>query len=386
LARARFGDTIAGLARETPMVELIKDGDVGAFADFDNRYLHSDEGHGVRRSALEALPVIDVAPFVAGGALDERRRVAAEIRKACVDIGFFYITGHGIPVAEMDAFEAQVRRFFERPLPEKMKIECSLSPHEQGFMRAGGLDPEKNPDKAGDVKERLFIPRDVIPGEPDLGRYHAGHAQWPDEADLPGFRACIEDQIEKRTRLAHALARALALSLGLEEDELDAHYRYPGATLALNYYPPVRPGELKENQWSFSPHTDYGSFTILQQDATGGLEVRNANGEWIGVPPLPGTFVINIGDLFAMSTNDLYTSNLHRAVNFAGRGRVSAAYFIAPQGAAEIGCLHTCHGPDNPPRHEPVIAEAYQRALVAQAHRTGRPGIAVRTAKRFRTR
>ncbi len=368
------------------MVELIKDGDVGAFADFDNRYLRTDDGHGVRRTALETLPVIDVAPFVAGGTVAERRRVAAEIRAACVDIGFFYITGHGISPAEMNAFEEQVRRFFEQPLAKKMKIECRLSPHEQGFMRAGGRDPENNPDKAGDVKERLFISRDVIPGEPEVGRYNAGHAQWPDERDLPGFRACLEDQIEKRTSLAQALARALALSLGLEEDELDAHYRHPGATLALNYYPPVLPGELKENQWSFSPHTDYGSFTILQQDATGGLEVRNADGEWIDVPPIPGTFVINIGDLFAMSTNDLYTSNLHRAVNFAGRARVSAAYFISPQGAAEIGCLRTCHGPDNPPRHTPVIAEPYQRALVAQSHRTGRPGIALHTAQRFGAR
>ncbi len=368
------------------MVDLIEDGAVGAFADFDNRYLKSDGGHGVTRAARAALPMIDVAPFVAGGTDDARRRVAEEIRAACVDIGFFYITGHGIPQAEMDAFEDRVRAFFELPLAEKMKIECRLSPKEQGFMRAGGLDPDANPDKAGDVKERLFLPRDVLPGEPEEGRYAHGWAQYPDEEAVPGFRACVTEQVARRTRLAQSLARALALSLGLAEDELDAHYAYPGATMALNWYPPVRPEDLKDNQWSFSPHTDYGSFTILQQDATGGLEVRNAKGEWIDVPPVPGTFVVNIGDLFAMSTNDLYTSNLHRAVNFSGRGRVSAAYFIAPQGAAEIGCLRTCHGPANPPRHAPVIAEPYQRALVAQAHRTGRPGIALRTAKRFGTR
>ncbi len=368
------------------MVELIEDGAVGAFADFDNRYVRSGAGHGIERAARDALPVIDVTPFVAGGTAAARRMVADAIRAACIDIGFFYITGHGIPKAEMDAFEDRVRAFFAQPLAEKMKIACQRSPKEQGFMRAGGLDPENNPDKAGDIKERLFIPRDLLPGEPEEGRYAHGWAQYPDERAVPGFAACVRDQIEKRTHLARCLARALALSLELAEDELDAHYAYPGATMALNYYPPVAPADLKDNQWSFSPHTDYGAFTILQQDATGGLEVRNANGEWIDVPPLPGTFVVNIGDLFAMSTNDLYTSNLHRAVNFSGRGRVSAAYFIAPQGASVIECLRTCHGPDNPPRYEPVVAEPYQRALVAQAHRTGRPGIALRTAKRFGTR
>ena len=368
------------------MVELIKDGDVGAFRDFDNRYQRTDAGHGVKRVALETLPTIDVSPFVTDGTQTERRRVADAIRTACVDIGFFYITGHGISLGEMDAFEDRVRSFFELPLDEKMTIECKRSPKEQGFMRTGGRDPENNPDKTGDIKERLFISRDLLPGEPEEGRYAAGFAQYPDPEVLPGFGPVIRDQIAKRSRLARQLARALALSLGLEEHGLDEHYAYPGFTLALNYYPPVRPEDLKENQWSFSPHTDYGSFTILQQDATGGLEVRNADGEWIDVPPVPGTFVINIGDLFAMSTNDLYTSNLHRAVNFSGRARVSAACFIAPQGAARISCLRTCQGSDNPPRYAPVVAEEYQRALVAQAHRTGRPGIAARTAQRFGAR
>lgn len=367
------------------MVDVIKDGDVGTFADFDNRYLKPGSELGVRRTALEVLPIIDIAPFVTGGSIEERKRAARQIRQVCVDIGFFYITGHGIPQAELDEFERRARGFFELPLAEKMKIECGLSPYEQGFMRAGGLNPDDNPDKAGDVKERLFISRDLLPGEPERGRYAAGHAQWPDEAVLPGFTAFMMAQIAKRTTLARQLARALALSLDLREDELDAHYAYPGAVLALNYYPPVDPDDLKENQWSFSPHTDYGSFTILQQDSTGGLEVRNMAGCWIEVPPVPGSFVVNIGDLFAMSTNDLYTSNLHRAMNIRANARVSAALFVSSQGATEVCCIRTCHGPDNPPRYAPVVAEEYNRALIAQAHRTGRPGIATHTAERFRT-
>ena len=140
---------------------------------------------------------------------------------------------------------------------------------------------------------------------------------------------------------------------------------------------------MGRTQWGISPHTDYGSFTLLSQDALGGLEVRTAADEWIDVPPIPGTFVVNIADLFARWTNGLYRSSLHRASNFntGGRARISLPLFFNPHPKTRIECLPTCQGPGNPAKYEPVEAGPYVRALLEQSYRTGRPGVAQKTVE-----
>ncbi len=178
----------------------------------------------------------------------------------------------------------------------------------------------------------------------------------------------------------------MALSLDLDAGYFERQTGRFGGSLVFNYYPPLDRATIDATQWSFSPHTDYGSFTLVFQDELGGLQVRNAAGDWIDVAPVPDTRIFNIGDLFALATNDLYTSNLHRVANFTDRDRVSVTFFVGPPSDAEISCLETCQGPGNPPRYSPVNAADYTRALVEQYHRTGRPGIAVQTARRFQRR
>ena len=113
------------------------------------------------------------------------------------------------------------------------------------------------------------------------------------------------------------------------------------------------------------------------------MQVRNSAGLWIDVPPVPGTFVVNIGDLFAIWTNDLYLPSLHRALNLATVPRISSPFFVYPQGTTVVECLETCHGPNNPPLYEPRTAEEHVTSLVDQSRRTGRPGLTTRTARRF---
>ncbi len=363
------------------MVELIRDGNVARYADFDNRAL----GREPQRRALEHVPSIDISPFLGHSTPEERRRAAHEIRAASIDIGFFYLAGHGFAAAELGHVLGQAQRLFALPVAEKMKVDARQSPDRQGFIRTGGLDPDANPDLATDIKERFFMSRELLPGEPERGRFKSGQSRWPAPEIVPGFEATMKAYIVRLLGLTTALGRAFAVSLDLPEDYFDPHYRHPGAVLALNYYPPLEPGTLKPTQWSFSPHTDYGTFTILLQDELGGLQVRNSSGAWIDVPPREGNFVVNLGDLFARWTNDLYVSTLHRAVNLGSRARVSAAFFVSPHGATIVRCLPTCHGPDNPPRYEPVESEDYNRALVEQSNRTGRPGVALETAHRLKS-
>jgi isopenicillin N synthase-like dioxygenase len=140
---------------------------------------------------------------------------------------------------------------------------------------------------------------------------------------------------------------------------------------------------LPPGQWNFSPHTDYGAFTLLLQDSLGGLEALNADGQWIDVPPILGTFVVNLGDMFQRWTNDLYVSTLHRVTNSSGKARISVPLFNYPHGDTVIECLPTCASAEQPPRHAPVVAEAYNRELADRAAKTGRPGVSAVTAARL---
>ncbi len=368
------------------MVDIIKDGAVDDLADFDNRFLRRDSRFSVERKALTRLPLIDLSAFVENRDLAARRAVAQQLREACIDIGFFYLVGHGIPQSELDATVDWGHRFFDLPVAEKMKLHAGKSTERQGYMGVGGVNPAANVGKPLDLKERFYMSRDVLPGEPVEGRRSAGASQWPGPDMLPGFEDFMKAHIRKRFAVTLHLVRAFALSLDLPETYFDDMYRYLSVNFVLNYYPPVDENDLGRNQWSFSPHTDYGALTLLSQDALGGLQCRNSAGEWINVPPVPGSFVVNIGDLFATWTNDLYASTLHRALNTAKVARIAVPFFVSPHSATMVRCLDTCQSPGNPPRYEPVNAEEYVRALLDQANLTGRPGLAAKTVERFQAR
>lgn len=361
------------------MVEVIQDSQFRAYSDFDNRAISDNP----RRAALDQLPIINISPFLSEGTRDDRMRTAHELRSACIDIGFFYLTGHGFTLNGLDAVLTEGRNFFGLPSEEKMKV-LSGSIDMPGFVRTGGVDPEKNRDKVVDIKERFSMSRELIADEEIRPNSRTGKSQWPSRETLPTFEIAMKTYISKLQSVTVALNHAFALSLDLPEDYFDKDYRRPGMTLMLNYYPPVDPAKLKSTQWSFSPHTDYTAFTVLLQDSSGGLQARNAAGDWIDVPPKEGTFVVNVGNLLARWTNDLYTSTLHRALHIGTKPRISGAFFVYPDDRAVVRCLDTCQGSNNPPRYEPVVTEDYARVLREDAQRAGRPAVAVDTAQRLK--
>ncbi len=362
------------------MTHIVQDGSAREFAEYNRQSRH----FAVRREALKALPVIDISPFVRESTADERQRVARQLRQVCINIGFFYITGHGIPESELDGVIEWGHRFFGLPLAEKMKLHQSLSPGKQGYVSAGGVNPYAPSAAEPDIKERFAMSRERLPDEPPGASFNTGEAVWPSPEVLPGFEAAMKAHLAKRCDLARRLVRSIALSLELPEEYFDAMYRYMGGTLMYNYYPPANSVAMKETQWNFSPHTDYGVATLLLQDSLGGLQARNADEEWIAVPPVAGTFVVNIGDTLQMWTNDLYVSTLHRVTNASNKARVSQPLFTYPHGKTLIECLSTCHSAENPARYEPIVCEVYNQALVDQAARTGRPGLSKQTAARFK--
>ena len=354
-------------------MQTVKDDEVRLYADFDNR--ERVQSIGKQRPPGKTIPVIDFAAYTQEGSLEERKHVARALHDTCVDTGFFYLAHHGISEAELHLAHDWGRQFFE--LPREVKAACNYTP-------VGGKNPNANLDKETDQKETYSLPRPQLPGETeDHPNRILGRGKWVDPALMPGFREFLEAHIVKRVRVAQKLCRALALSLDLPEDYFDAAHRFPSGSCTYNYYPPVDPATAGRTQWGISPHTDYGSFSLLSQDELGGLEVRDSSGAWIDLPPIAGTFVVNIADLFARWTNGYYVSSLHRASNFntGPRARISLPLFFNPHAATVIECLPTCQGPGNPAKYEPVEAGPYVQALIQQSNRIGRPGVMQRMAE-----
>jgi isopenicillin N synthase-like dioxygenase len=333
------------------------------------------------RKALEAVPVIDISAFCEGGSVADKRAIAREIRRACIDIGFFYISGHGFTAGDLTETLEWGHKFFALPVEDKMRIAARHHRANLGFIQTGGLHPDAAAASRADRKERFYLSRDLAPGEIEDDASPAGRSQWPAEDVLPGFRQAIERQTAKKVILARYLARAVSLSLELSEEQLEAYHDRMGCIHSFNYYPPLDPA-LADDLWGFSPHTDYGTFTILQQDRSGGLQARNADGEWIEVPPIDNTFVVNVGDMLARWTNDTYVSTLHRVMNRKPTARLSLSFFTYPNPRARIATLESCTR-DGDSRYDPVISGEYIRKLLTQAYETGRSGISSRTAERL---
>lgn len=331
-------------------------------------------------SRLQDVPLIDIAPFRTGDAA-RRRRVAAEIDHACREIGFFSITGHGITDADLDAMRAVTRGFFGQPLADKLQI---APPRGQkgirGFRAVGDESLSYSLGEAAppDLKETFRIGH-IEPGEDAYAErarasYYAPNL-WPQQpAD---FRTVWTRYYRQMEQLAALLMQSFAVALDLPEsffsDKIDRHISH----LQANLYPAQSdaplPGQLRAGA-----HTDYGSLTILlQENVAGGLQVRTAGGDWVNVQTAPNDFVINIGDLMAMWTNDRWVSTLHRVANpprdiDADRTRrMSLVFFHQPNYDAEIACLSTCQTADEPAKYRPTTSGDHLLGKIGKANSMG---------------
>jgi isopenicillin N synthase-like dioxygenase len=281
--------------------------------------------HGqAKEIAASAIPVIDMAPLYNAG-VDGVRRVAREMRGAAHSIGFFYVRNHGIPQELLDRTDAVARRFFRLPLEEKLKVE--VAPWHRGFIRIGEA---KMYDAAqADLKESFIFGAEAGPEGAAWGREHRmrGPNRWPDA--LPELKTTLNEFFDAGNRCGKVLFRGFAASLGLDLDHFTREFDRPVTRGAVVFYPP-QPREAGPDRFGVAPHTDYGCLTLLYQDPVGGLEVQDRHGDWVVARPIEGTLVINVGDLLARWTNNLFRSTPHRVVNRSGRERLSIAAFVDP--------------------------------------------------------
>jgi len=270
------------------------------------------------------VPVIDISGLVSG-APEALRKAADDIRHAAETTGFFYVKNHNIPQELADSAFAIAKEFFALPLADKNQVK--VNEVHRGFIRTG--EAKMYDDAKADLKESFVWGLDVGSDDPDYlaGRPLIGPNQWP--AKVPAMRQILMEYFDACNQLGWALFKAFATSLEIPPDHFTKTNSKPMTRCSIIYYPP-QPEAMGKDQFGVAPHTDFGCLTLLNQDAVGGLQVRDKNGDWVTAPPVEGTLVVNVGDLMARWTNDRFASTPHRVVNASGRERFSVAVFVDP--------------------------------------------------------
>jgi len=277
-----------------------------------------------RRADFSEIPIIDIEPLGREGA-DEVKVIAA-IRDASEHVGFFYIYNHGVPHHEMQYIFEACERFFSLPQGERDRIYLINSPNYRGYLPIGVLG--RNLDRPRDLLESFNVGMELGPDDVDVreGKPLHGPNQWP--AHLPGFRDEILHYYGLMERLMRRLLQGFALAADLPRSGFDHMFCKPLTQMRLLHYPAQE--VVKDNMIGARAHRDFGFFTILLQDAVGGLEVSNQSDQWVVAPPIDDMFVVNVAEMLKRVTNGHFSSALHRVINRYGRERYSVPFFVNP--------------------------------------------------------
>lgn len=311
----------------------------------------------MRTTPLE-IPVINFEPFLQGDAA-VRQFVAEQIRQAFHEVGFIYLQNPGISSELIEQVFTQSQQFFALPAAVKNQVAWSSNLSNRGYV---GVERERlDPSKPGDLKEAFNVGNEGSPGNGDQDKVSSAVLnQWlPEQQEfrsivLAFYSACVES--------ANHILCAFAISLGLPESFFTDRHNQQNNILRLLHYPPLNQAP-KAGQVRAGEHSDYGSITLLFQDAIGGLEVKTVEGEWVAAPHIPGTVVVNTGDLMQRWTNHEICSTKHRVMIPAhekqGISRYSIAFFCDPNPDVEITCIESCQGRDRPALYPPILAGDY---------------------------
>jgi len=318
--------------------------------------MHLFKQHAVQDfdEAIRKIPVIDYGPYFAGepGALD---KVAEQVGHASENVGFFYAAGHGVPQDVIDAAFAASTRFHALPMDEKRAI--SLNQNNIGYLAPNtSVQAASTVHKATkpNLNESFFISHDRGPDHPDVraGIPLRGMNQWP--PSQPDIREPMMAYVRALDAMCNHMLPPFAVALGMPAAYFDPLFANEAhVTCRFLHYPPQDAQE--ENQFGQAPHTDNSFMTALARTDVPGLAVRLPTGEWFPPPVIPGTFLINLGNMMRRFSNNRFLATPHGVLNDSGRDRYSIAYFHSPNPASVIAPVASCVSADNPAAYEPAV-------------------------------
>ncbi|MFC4656303.1 isopenicillin N synthase family dioxygenase [Rheinheimera marina] len=283
-------------------------------------------------SGKTALPVLDLS--LLDGCAAEQQQFIQQLRVAARDVGFFYLTGHGQTEARQQQILALAKTFFALPLADKLQVQMVKSPHFRGYS---GLQAELTRG-APDIREQFDImaeqPRPLTTAQSPDWQGLIGPNQWPQA--VPELRSELLSWQHSLSDITVKLMRALMRALQQPAEALDSTISQgPYTHMKLIRYP----GQTQGSKQGVGAHKDPGYLTLVLQDEHSGLEVETEQG-WVSVAPLPGAFVVNIGELLELASNGYLKATMHRVVSpAAGTERFSCAFFMAAQLDATVPLL-----------------------------------------------
>ena len=305
--------------------------------------------------ATRDIPVIDFAPAFASGSPDALEAVARQVKRASESVGFFYLAGHGVPDAVVDAAFAASRELHALPDPEKRRLK--LNENNIGYLAVNqSIQGASTIHKATrpNYNESFFISHDRGADHPDVvaGVPLRGRNQWPEGRER--IRTAMMTYFKTLEGVGERMLPVLARALGMPAEHFVPFFASEAhINLRFLHYPPQDIAD--DEQFGQGPHTDNSFITILARMDVPGLAVRLPSGEWLAPPVIPGTFLVNLGNMMKRWSNDRFLSTPHAVLNESGTDRYSIAFFYSPAPSAVIECLPSCTGPDDPPHYPPAV-------------------------------
>ncbi|KAJ9634435.1 hypothetical protein H2204_006260 [Knufia peltigerae] len=321
---------------------------------------------------FEEVPVVDIENIFSND-FDERLQAAKEVAEVCKTVGFMYIKNHGVSQDLIDEVFDMSRKYHAQPLEVKKEQDVYQSPTLRGYeihytktptgeaVKKGSFLYSYDPDNDPQVPKLTPEQRELCIGI---------HNQWPEK--WPEFRATMLKYQAELLKLSRALLRTFALGLGADENYFDPIVTAPFVSIILQHYAPRDP--QAEDLDGLGAHSDFETFTILNQDMIGGLEILNKNGIYIPAKPIRGTFVVNVGDFLQRISNDQFVSTVHRVRNSSGVNRYSIPFFFSFNMDVAVPVMPACTSEDNPAKYEPRNLHEYtaeRRRLKMETHKKG---------------
>lgn len=312
------------------------------------------------------IPVVDIGPLRDGSGVQE---VARALHRASTEAGFIYVSNHGIPEAQLRAARETALAFFRQDPAVKQRV--AISPQHRGWLKAGAA--RMDDDLLPDLKESFVWGFEDAQGRAPDDHSLRGANRWP--AEMPALREAAMGFFAGAEDVARHLLHAFAVGLGLPPGFFLTSSASPMSRASFTYYPPQAPA-TQGQQFGVGPHTDFGVLTVLCQDDVGGLEVQDLQGDWIAAPPIPGTLVINVGDLLARWTHNAYRSTPHRVINRSGRERLSLVLAFDPDPSTVVDPRQVFPGLSDAP--EPITCGDYLEWRFAKSFSYRKPAATAR--------